>query len=401
MRSLFLTVVGVLAVTSCQRSPGGRSEPTVTPRETDLLWASPELTGLVVGQALPTCDSRGARALEAARRYYEREEYVAALSCAAQATAQTPEDPQAHSERGAALAALGRTDEATLAYARALALDPDQLDALLGAGHLFGVTLPSSRERDELAALYAERGFVLAQRRQHRRLLGDFALLSAMVFNDLGQAEDALLRAGQAMRLSPQSHEAAYERAVALFELCRFAEAKKAFASLVDAGAHAAGANHHLGLLLEREGKWKLAEQHFERSRILAPKEFVEPHRITEEAFRAEVSKAVAALPSDMRRDLEGIPVTAEELPKDDDLLGDTPSLSPTILGLFRGPSLAEPCSAQAPYPCRAIALYRRNLARAAQTRAQFVQQVRVTLLHEVGHLRGEDDFELAARGLE
>jgi predicted Zn-dependent protease with MMP-like domain len=98
--------------------------------------------------------------------------------------------------------------------------------------------------------------------------------------------------------------------------------------------------------------------------------------------------------------DLAGVPVTAEELPKDEDLLSGEPPLSPAILGLFRGPPLTEKCSKEE-NPCRSVALYRRNLARAVRTRDELREQVRVTLLHEVGHLRGEDDFELAARGLE
>ncbi len=51
--------------------------------------------------------------------------------------------------------------------------------------------------------------------------------------------------------------------------------------------------------------------------------------------------------------------------------------------------------------PCRSVVLYRKNLARAVKTKDELLEQIRVTLLHEIGHLRGEDDFELAARGLE
>jgi predicted Zn-dependent protease with MMP-like domain len=76
------------------------------------------------------------------------------------------------------------------------------------------------------------------------------------------------------------------------------------------------------------------------------------------------------------------------------------PPLSPTILGLFRGPSLSEPCDGTET-PCRSVVLYRRNLARAVRSEAELLEQIQVTLLHEVGHLRGEDDEELAARGLE
>ena len=35
------------------------------------------------------------------------------------------------------------------------------------------------------------------------------------------------------------------------------------------------------------------------------------------------------------------------------------------------------------------------------KSREELNEQIRVTLLHELGHLRGEDDSELAARGLE
>ena len=49
----------------------------------------------------------------------------------------------------------------------------------------------------------------------------------------------------------------------------------------------------------------------------------------------------------------------------------------------------------------RSNELYRRNLARVVRTPEELRKQISVTLLHEVGHLRGEDDGELAARGLE
>ena len=69
------------------------------------------------------------------------------------------------------------------------------------------------------------------------------------------------------------------------------------------------------------------------------------------------------------------------------------------------GPPLKERCTPEpgtAPgEPCRSVALYRRNLARAVKSRDELIEQIRVTLLHEVGHLRGEDDGSLRDRGLE
>lgn len=349
---------------------------------------------------LEVCRSEG-EPLDAARDAYDQGRFEEALSCAAQSVAFYPELPQAHSERGAALSALGRFDEAQLAYARALALQPDHLDALLGAAHLYVVSLPSSREHDELGVLYASRGLALAKAQGDARLSLQFALVSAMALNDLGSAEEALAHAELVLGWEPGHRDARYEQAVALFELCRFEEAKGAFTALLEDEERGAHAHHHLALLLEREGEAARAERHFAIARRRAPEDFPSPQPMDEAEFKAELARAVAALPEDMKRDLVGVPVEAEELPLEEDLLGGEPPLSPSILGLYRGPPLGERCEPEPGRPCRSVALYRKNLTRAVASREELVEQIRVTLLHEVGHLRGEDDHELAARGLE
>jgi tetratricopeptide (TPR) repeat protein len=398
MRAFSPLLLALLASCSCQKT-----EPVHTQAPNPGTPTSPvhHPSRPAAVEPLAVCDARGAAPLDAARAAYQDEDWKRALSCAAEAAARNPDDPAAHSERAAALSALGRFDEARLGYARALALDPDHLDALLGAAHLYGVSLPSTRESDELALLYAERGRALAQDGEDEELTAQFALLSAMAANDLGEAKLALERAEEAGRVLGDDQDVAYERAVALFELCSFEAARQAFLALRDDPDHGAHAYQHLGLLLEREGKWTEAEAAFRTAQKLAPEDFPPPVLPSEGEFRDAVGRAVKALPPDMQKDLREIPVTTEEIPKDEDLRDGDPPLSPTILGLFRGPSLGEPCPEGEPGPCRAVVLYRRNLARAVTTREELLEQVRVTLLHEVGHLRGEDDLELAARGLE
>ncbi len=374
------------------KTPAQQKEPTV---------AIPHVAPLAV------CEADGKLPLEAARDFFDRNEYEKALSCAAQASALFPNDAVAHTERANALAALGRDEEAKMAYARALAVDPDSLDALMGAAHFYAVTLPSTRENDELGSLYAERGLDVANASKDEESAVQMGRISAMAFNDLGQPADALERADWVLE-HVKGHvdpDASYERALALFELCRFNEAKAAFTSLLADPERGAHAHHHLGLLFEREGKLKDAEKHFTAARERSKDDFPEPVLLTEDEFRAEVKKAVAKLPEDMKRDIRGVPVSTEDLPGTDDLKAVEPPLSPTILGLFRGPPLDEACTpepgAAADAPCRSVVLYRKNLARAVKTKEELIEQIRVTLLHEVGHLRGEDDFELAARGLE
>ncbi len=46
------------------------------------------------------------------------------------------------------------------------------------------------------------------------------------------------------------------------------------------------------------------------------------------------------------------------------------------------------------------IVLYQKNLERACDSKEQLVEEIRVTLLHEVGHFLGLDEEELEARGL-
>jgi tetratricopeptide (TPR) repeat protein len=349
-------------------------------------------------EPLTPCRAGGASPLDAALDYLDAGRFPEALSCAAQASALEPDLATAHAARGEALASLGRTTEAQVAYARALAIDPGHPDALLGAAHLYAVLLPSSREYDELGALYAERG--LSQPDVSPEMLPRFALVASMAMNDLGQASEALQRASLVLAREPGNREAAYEKALALFELCRFSEARMAFSGLLNDPERGAHAHYHLGLLMEREGKWKQAQTHFDKAHALSPLDFPVPPTPSAAEFREEVARAVAALPQDMRRDLAGVPVRAEELPASEDLLSGEPPLSPAILGLFRGPPLGEPCDGTET-PCRSVALYRLNLARAVRSREELREQIKVTLLHEVGHLRGEDDQELAARGLE
>ena len=152
-----------------------------TPVQKEPTVATPHVAPLAV------CEAEGKLPLEAARDFFDRNEFEKALSCAAQASALFPNDAVAHTERANALAALGRDEEAKMGYARALAVDPDSLDALMGAAHFYAVTLPSTRENDELGSLYAERGFDVANQQKDDESAVQMGRISAMAFNDLGQ----------------------------------------------------------------------------------------------------------------------------------------------------------------------------------------------------------------------
>ena len=324
-----------------------------------------------------------------------------ALACADDAIRAAPRLVPALALRASALASLGRLDDARLAWSRALAVDPSDPDALLGAAELHVRRLGPARDALETGLEYALRGARAATARKDRTLAARLVLVAAMAENDLGRSHLALPHAERAVALLPDDADAAYERGVALYELCRFDEAEKAFGRALNLSPGDAWALHQLGLLAERRGDGARAAKLLARAHELSPDEFPKELGVDEDAFRREVRSAIAGLPEEEKRSLAGVPVEIQDLPDADDLLAVDPPLSPSILGLFRGPAENEPCTAADGPRCRAIVFYRKNLVRFAHDRDELGRQVRVTLLHELGHLHGEDDEQLRARGLE
>ena len=105
-----------------------------------------------------------------------------------------------------------------------------------------------------------------------------------------------------------------------------------------------------------------------------------------------------AELPAILREKLSGLVVTLDPQPSPDEELqeGDREAL----LGLFAGPSFGEEQDSSEALP-PAIRLFVENLrAEAEDDPARFRQEVRTTLLHEIGHYLGLDEDALSERGL-
>jgi predicted Zn-dependent protease with MMP-like domain len=359
------------------------------------------------GDARQRCMAPGrasARALvDQAGRSYDEGNASRALACAEEALSSAPRLVSALHYRAAALAALGHLEDAQVAYARALAVDPDDPDTLHGAADLYVERLAGDRSRLELGLEYALRGARLAQRPPHRdpRLAAQLLVVAAMAENDLGQNAAALQHANEALAVDSRDLDATYEKGVALYEICRFAEARAALARVLALAPDDAWAHHQLSLVSERLGDVARAAALERRARELAPAEFRTPVALDGAAFEAEVKGAIAALPAAERRALTEAPVEIADLPALDDLTAVDPPLSPSILGLFRGPSEEEPCLPEDGPRCRSIVLYRQNLLRYARDRQDLAEQVRITLLHELGHLHGDSEDDLRERGLE
>ncbi|WP_373049584.1 metallopeptidase family protein [Vulgatibacter sp.] len=323
-----------------------------------------------------------------------------ALAVAEEAVRTAPRSAAAHVQRAAALVALDRLEEALGSYERALELDRKHPDALLGAADLLIGVLGGAPEKLERGLALGERGVKVARKAGDERLAGEFLLLEAVAFNELGNPRLALERADAAIAALGPERDAQVERGVALFESCLFDEARRQFEALLGADEDEPWAHHYLGLLAERRGDAAAAELHFGRARALAPEEFPVPITLSEKEFDRVVEQALARLPEPVRRYLSNVAIAVEPVPAEGDLAGG--DVSPTVLGLFRGSPLAEKASMDpwAHFPS-SILLYQRNLERFARDREDLIEQIDVTLLHEVGHFLGFDEDDLAERGLD
>ncbi len=328
-----------------------------------------------------------------------------ALALADEAVAAAPRSVPALHVRAAALAELGRTDDALDAYERALAIGKDDPELLLGAAEfLVNVAEDGEPDRDlvERGLELARRGGRIARRAGDAALAADLAWLEGVALNQLGCSQEALARLAEAEKAAPDSVDVHLEKGFALYELCRFDEAREALLRAEKLDPEEPWTQHQLGLVAERQGKADEARRRFERARKLAPDEFPKPIALSSAAFDDAVEDALRSLPDPVRRYLSNVAITVEDVPADDDLLGSDPPLSPAILGVFRGAPYGQKASMDpwSHFPS-SIVLYQRNLERFARNRKDLIEQIGVTLLHEVGHFLGLDEDELYARGLD
>jgi predicted Zn-dependent protease with MMP-like domain len=72
------------------------------------------------------------------------------------------------------------------------------------------------------------------------------------------------------------------------------------------------------------------------------------------------------------------------------------------MLGLFDGVPLPETSEFDLPQVRpNTIYLFQRNLERAAKDRADLIEQIRITLYHELGHYLGFEEEDMGDLGLE
>jgi predicted Zn-dependent protease with MMP-like domain len=119
------------------------------------------------------------------------------------------------------------------------------------------------------------------------------------------------------------------------------------------------------------------------------------PIRINRREFQELVRQALTDLPDEFAAAMSNVAVVVEEEPSAEDL--ESVGLDPEqddLYGLYHGVPLPERGPDDPVLPDR-IAIYRQPILWDCETREQVVDEVRTTVIHELGHYFGLDEDEL------
>lgn len=119
--------------------------------------------------------------------------------------------------------------------------------------------------------------------------------------------------------------------------------------------------------------------------------------RLTPREFESLVEQAIAELPKEFSDLLDNIAIVVEEEPTDEDLdaLGDDADDEDELLGIYRGVARTERTYDMMPMLPDQIAIFRGPILRISATKRDAIDEIRETVIHELGHYFGLHDDEM------
>ncbi|HKY31278.1 MAG TPA: metallopeptidase family protein [Candidatus Polarisedimenticolia bacterium] len=225
---------------------------------------------------------------------------------------------------------------------------------------------------------------------------GGALLVAGSALLEMGEHARARARLSKALDADPGDPAVRLTMAALHYETCEFAAGLDHVDHVLRQDPGDGYAHYLRGLLCDMLGRSGEADACFRRAAELDPDRCPLPAAIGAREFDAAVAEAVAALPPDFRSRIEGLPILVEDVPSLE-LLKTLDRPAPDLLGLFVGTPLTLKSHMDLP-GTDAVYLFKRNLERAAADREELVEEIGVTLLHEIGHYLGmeEDDLDEA-----
>ena len=220
----------------------------------------------------------------------------------------------------------------------------------------------------------------------------------------LGRIPEAA-QAYRAAALARPDHASSWASlALSAFEMLDLHEATRAMHRALREDPRSAQAWWVRALLREWRGDAPGAARALSHAAWLDPGGYPLPPDLSTEEIDQLVAETLLELPETIRDYLANTAILLEDHPTTEILRQYDPPASPLqILGYFSGPTLLDRGEGFVPWshlPTH-IVLFHQNLRRHALDRDHLVDELRITLLHEVGHFLGLDEDDLEARGLD
>jgi predicted Zn-dependent protease with MMP-like domain len=307
-----------------------------------------------------------------------------------------PDGAEAHNGRGEILWDEGRIDESLHEFERSLLADPKFITAHLNRIELL---VEDMGEFEQAIALCDEliSGNPAFPRLDHGSEAEVYYLKAKSVFY-LDDLEGALFLARRALKTSGEVPIYRAFDGQILFELGRFEDARRSLEIAVALDPESGHALYHLALVLERLGAEADSAEAFSRANALDPVQYPLPVEIDEADFRNAAADALDNLPRSIREYVAEVPILVEDYPSSD-LLGEE-NISPQILGLYIGIPRTEAEITHQPEDLTRVILFKKNLEKVCRDRSELIEQIQVTVRHEVGHHLGLSEEDLERLGL-
>jgi predicted Zn-dependent protease with MMP-like domain/Flp pilus assembly protein TadD len=307
-----------------------------------------------------------------------------------------PDGAEAHNGRGEILWDDGRIEEALYEFETSLKADPKFITAHLNRAELLVEDVGEYEQAvslcDELLAGHTELP------RLDRGSEGEVHYLKAKAVFYLDDLEGALFLTRRAMKTAGEIPVYRAFDGQILFELGRFEEARRSLETATALDPESGHALYHLALVLERMGENESSERAFEAANALDPHQYPLPVTVDLEFFRSAVGEAIDNLPRSIREYVEDVPVLVEDYPSDD--LMDDESVSPQILGIYIGTPRTEAGPSHQPTDVTRVILFKKNLEKICRDRDDLIDQIQITLRHEIGHHLGLSEEDMERLGL-
>lgn len=119
---------------------------------------------------------------------------------------------------------------------------------------------------------------------------------------------------------------------------------------------------------------------------------------LTHREFRRLVRQAYDELPPELESRLENVAILVEDWPGEDDLDIVGSDGEGQLFGLYRGVPLPDRGGGLPPMP-DTVTLFQRPIESVCASYEEVVREIRITLVHEVGHYLGMTEEDLDRLG--